>query len=78
VDPRRSASMLDIFSCVWQGIIPYGAQMLLAGQLSGLSPIEIMPTLYYPYLLGITALLAIAFGFPKVKAKANNKIEAAV
>lgn len=67
VDPRRSASMLDIFSCVWQGIIPYGAQLLLAGSISKLSPIEIMPTLYYPYLLGIMALVAIGFGFPKVK-----------
>lgn len=67
VDPRRSASMLDIFSCVWQGIIPYGAQLLLAGSISKLSPIEIMPTLYYPYLLGIMALVAIGFGFPRVK-----------
>jgi len=68
VDPRRSASLLDIFSCIWQGIIPYGAQLLLAGQLSQLSPIEIMPSLYYPYLLAIVAILAIIFGFPKAKA----------
>jgi len=68
VDPRRSASILDIFSCVWQGIIPYGAQLLLAGQLSQLSPLEIMPSLYYPYLLGIMGVLAIVFGFPKAKA----------
>lgn len=40
VDPRRSASILDIFSCVWQGIIPYGAQLLLAGQLAQLSPLR--------------------------------------
>ena len=65
VDPRRSASMLDIFSCVFQGIIPYGAQLLLAGQLSGLSPLQIMPSLYYPYLLGVMGILAIVFGFPK-------------
>lgn len=68
VDPRRSASILDIFSCVWQGIIPYGAQLLLAGQLSQLSPLEIMPSLYYPYLLGIMGVLAIVLGFPKAKA----------
>lgn len=68
VDPRRSASILDIFSCVWQGIIPYGAQLLLAGQLSQLSPLEIMPSLYYPYLLGIMGILAIVFGFPKARA----------
>ncbi|MDI3481758.1 MAG: hypothetical protein PWQ97_1413 [Tepidanaerobacteraceae bacterium] len=67
VDPRRSASMLDIFSCVWQGIIPYGAQMLLAGSISKLSPLEIMPTLYYPYLLGIMALISIVLGIPKAK-----------
>ncbi|HHV17641.1 MAG TPA: Na+/H+ antiporter NhaC family protein [Thermoanaerobacterales bacterium] len=68
VDPRRSASLLDIFSCVWQGIIPYGAQLLLAGQLSELSPLQIMPSLYYPYLLGVMGILAIVFGFPKTKA----------
>ncbi|ADL08300.1 Na+/H+ antiporter NhaC family protein [Thermosediminibacter oceani] len=65
VDPRRSASMLDIFSCVWQGIIPYGAQLLLAGSIAKLSPVEIMPFLYYPYLLGFMALAAIAFGIPR-------------
>ncbi|SHM36184.1 putative methionine transporter, NhaC family (TC 2.A.35.1.-) [Caldanaerovirga acetigignens] len=65
VDPRRSASLLDIFSCVWQGIIPYGAQLLLAGSIAKLSPVEIIPYLYYPYFLGIFALAAIAFGFPK-------------
>ncbi|WP_213975501.1 Na+/H+ antiporter NhaC family protein [Tepidanaerobacter acetatoxydans] len=70
VDPRRSASMLDIFSCIWQGIIPYGAQLLLAGQLSGMSPLQIIPKLYYTYLLAVMGLLAIAFGFPKIKARA--------
>lgn len=65
VDPRWTASILAIFSCVWQGIIPYGAQLLLAGSIAKLSPIEIMPHLYYPYLLGIIALVAIAIGFPK-------------
>lgn len=67
VDPRRSASMLDIFSCVWQGIVPYGAQLLLAGSIAKLSPIQIMPHLYYPYLLGIVTLIAIWMGFPKTK-----------
>jgi len=67
VDPRRSASMLDIFSCVWQGIIPYGAQLLLAGSIAKISPVEIMPNLYYPYLLAIVTLAAIWMGFPKVK-----------
>lgn len=69
VDPRRSASILDIFSCIWQGIIPHGAQLLLAGSISGLSPLQIIPKLYYPFLLGIITLAAIYFDFPKVAPK---------
>ena len=65
VDPRKSASLLDIFSCVFQGIIPYGAQMLMAAGLGHVSPIEIMQYLYYPYLLGAGALLAILFNYPR-------------
>ncbi|MDR0749886.1 MAG: Na+/H+ antiporter NhaC family protein [Tannerellaceae bacterium] len=64
VDPRRSASILDIFSCVVQGVIPYGAQLLIAAGLSNTSPVEIMQYLYYPYLLGAGTLLAIAFNYP--------------
>lgn len=67
VDPRRSASILDIFSCVFQGIIPYGAQLLLAGSIAKLSPVELMPYLYYPYILGVITVVAIAVGFPKTK-----------
>ena len=65
IAPNRSASLLDIFSCFVQGIIPYGAQLLMAASLSGVSPVNIMPYLYYPYLLGIGALLAIWLGFPR-------------
>lgn len=65
VDPRRSASLLDIFSCFVQGIIPYGAQLLMASGLGKVSPLEIMQYLYYPYLLGIGALLAILFNYPR-------------
>lgn len=65
VDPRRSASTLDIFSCFVQGIIPYGAQLLMASGLGNTSPIEIMQYLYYPYLLGAGALLAIFAGYPR-------------
>ena len=50
IDPRRSASLLDIFSCFVQGIIPYGAQILMAAGLGATSPIAIMQYLYYPYL----------------------------
>jgi Na+/H+ antiporter NhaC len=63
IDPRRSASLLDIFSCVMQGIIPYGAQLLMAAGLGAASPLSIMQYLYYPYLLGIGALLTIATGY---------------
>ena len=69
IDPKRSASLLDIFSCFVQGIIPYGAQLLMAAGLGQVSPIEIMQYLYYPYLLGIGALLAIAFNYPRKFAK---------
>ena len=65
IAPNRAASLLDIFSCFIQGIIPYGAQLLMAASLSGVSPVQIMKYLYYPYLLGIGALLAIWLGFPR-------------
>ena len=65
IAPNRSASLLDIFSCFVQGIIPYGAQLLMAASLSGVSPVSIMQYLYYPYLLGIGALLAIWLGYPR-------------
>ena len=69
VDPRRSASLLDIFSCFVQGIIPYGAQLLIAAGLGETSPIEIMRYLYYPYMLGIGGILAILSGFPRKYAR---------
>lgn len=65
VDARRAASILDTFSCFMQGIIPYGAQMLIAAGLAELNPINIVPYLYYPALMGTFAVLAIIFRFPK-------------
>lgn len=65
VDKRKSASILDTFSCVIQGIIPYGAQLLIAAELSGLSPINIIGYLYYPMALGAVALLSILFRYPR-------------
>lgn len=65
IDPRRSASILDIFSCFMQGIIPYGAQLLMASGLGSTSPIEVMQYLYYPYLLGLGGLVAIMTRFPR-------------
>ena len=65
VDNRKCASILDTFSCFTQGIIPYGAQMLIAAGLAELNPIEILPYLYYPLVLGLMAMAAIIFRFPK-------------
>ena len=65
VDPRKSASLLDTFSCFVQGIIPYGAQLLMAAGLAAVTPLAIMQYLYYPYLMGIAALLAIFFRYPR-------------
>lgn len=65
VDPRKSASLLDTFSCFVQGIIPYGAQLLMAAGLASITPLAIMQYLYYPYLMGIAALLAIFFRYPR-------------
>lgn len=62
VEPKRCASLLDIFASVGQGIIPYGAQLLSAATLTGLTPFEILPGLYYPLLMAVSALLFIFFG----------------
>ncbi len=68
IDPRRSASILDMASCVFQGLIPYGAQLLLAGSLSKISPMEIAVNNWYCILLALAVILSISFGFPKNKA----------
>lgn len=65
LDPRKSASILDTFSCLVQGIIPYGAQLLMAAGLAGVSSISIIGYLYYPFVMGTFAILAIIFRFPK-------------
>jgi len=65
VDNRKCASILDTFSCMMQGIIPYGAQLLMAGGLAAINPISIVPYLYYPFLLGLVSLLAILFRYPR-------------
>lgn len=59
VEPKRSASLLDIFASVGQGIIPYGAQLLSAATLTGLTPFAIMPYLFYPVLMAISAICFI-------------------
>lgn len=65
LDPRKTASLLDTFSCLVQGIIPYGAQLLMASALAGISSIEIIPHLYYPFVLGGVALLSILLRLPR-------------
>jgi Na+/H+ antiporter NhaC len=67
VDPKRAAALLDIFSCVVQGLIPYGAQLLLACSIAKLSPVELIGSIYYCWILAIFAILAIAFRFPRLK-----------
>jgi len=65
LDPRKCASLLDTFSCFAQGLIPYGAQMLMAAGLASLNPLSILPHLYYPFAIGIAAFTAIIFRYPK-------------
>jgi len=73
IEPKRVAGILDMFSCVSQGIIPYGAQLLSASALAKLSPFIIMKYLYYPYLMGISALIAIVL-VPYLKLKTKEKL----
>lgn len=61
IDPRRSASLLDTTSCAVQGLLPYGAQLLMASSLAGISALRIIPYLYYPMLIGVIVLLTIVF-----------------
>lgn len=65
VDSRKSASILDTISCCIQGIIPYGAQLLMAAGLAQINPAHIVPYLYYPFAIGIVTILAIIFRYPK-------------
>lgn len=65
LDKRKSASILDTFSCLVQGVIPYGAQMLIAAELASISPLSIIRYLYYPLTMGVFALLAILFRYPR-------------
>lgn len=65
LDPRKSASILDTFSCLIQGLIPYGAQLLMAAGLAGISSISIIGYLYYPFVMGVFALSAILLRLPR-------------
>ena len=75
IDPRKSASILDIFSSCWQGVIPYGAQLLTAAGICSISPVEIIKFLYYPALMFVFGTLSIVFSVPalnKVKKEAKE------
>jgi Na+/H+ antiporter NhaC len=61
IDPRRSASLLDTTSCTVQGLLPYGAQLLMASSLAGISALSILPYVYYPMFIGLIVLLTILF-----------------
>jgi Na+/H+ antiporter NhaC len=65
VDNRKAASILDTCSCAVQGLIPYGAQLLMAAGLANINPVTIVPYLYYPMAIGAATLMAILFRFPK-------------
>ncbi len=66
ISPRKSASLMDTASCFAQGALPYGAQLLMASGLAGISPLEIIPHLYYPMVIGIMVVLSIIFQFPRI------------
>lgn len=66
---RRTASLMDTASCFIQGVLPYGAQLLMAAGLASISPMEIIPHLYYPLLIGLMVVLSILFGKKKRMAK---------
>lgn len=69
ISPRRTASLLDTFSCCIQGVLPYGAQLLMAAGLASISPVEIIPHLYYPIIMGVCALIAIILQWPRYDQK---------
>lgn len=67
IPPRKSASLMDTASCFMQGVLPYGAQLLMASGLAHISPMEIIPHLYYPMGIGVMVVLSILFQFPRMK-----------
>lgn len=62
IPPRRTAALLDIFTSVWQGLVPYGAQLLAAASALSVTPLHLLPYLFYPILMGISAIFFILFG----------------
>ncbi|MGL5694267.1 MAG: Na+/H+ antiporter NhaC family protein [Peptostreptococcaceae bacterium] len=77
IDPRKTASILDIFSACWQGMIPYGAQLVTAAGIVGVSAVEIIKYLHYPMLMLLCGIASIVFGVPKLKAAAKKEDQTA-
>ncbi|MBL3200143.1 Na+/H+ antiporter NhaC family protein, partial [Klebsiella pneumoniae] len=73
IDPRKSASVLDLFSCCVQGLFPYGAQMLTAAGFAALSPVELLQYAFYPILVGVCGIVSILIGFPRFSKVAEKK-----
>lgn len=73
IDNRKMASLIDTFSCSVQGLLPYGAQLLIASSLAGINSMEILPYLYYPVLMGIASVIAIIFQLPRKYSSNNTK-----
>lgn len=73
IDPRKSASLLDTFSSVWQGVLPYGVQVLAAAGLAVISPLSIIVYSFYPVLMGICCVVAILIGYPRFKGAIKDK-----
>lgn len=72
LDRKKVASILDTFSCFVQGLIPYGAQILMASSICGISPSSVVPYLYYPFLIGLSAAVFIILPESKIKTRSAN------
>ena len=71
IDRKRTAGLLDIFSSGFQGLIPYGGQLLVAGAFAKISPVSIVPYAWYPMLILLMGIISIITGFPKIKTVNN-------
>lgn len=72
LEPRKSASLIDLFSCAVQGVLPYGAQLLVAASIAGISLLLILPYAFYPFLVGVCGLIAIFIDYPKAKKSVHS------
>lgn len=75
IDPRKAASILDTFSCSVQGLIPYGAQILMTSGLTNSNPLEVVKFTFYPMGIALMAILAIVFRFPRKYSKAGTNVD---